>query len=175
MSTFPSVTIAVFEKQAAASLALSRLQKAGITAMLDEEVDDSAPLQAGRVADLIQLKVHERNVEEATAVLADDAFEKANEVLPGDLPEEPLNSREELAQRAWNGALISLAALPIQLFVFWLVLKVYFSKEPLRASLRKRAWIAAAISLPVVLIAIPIFSLLLTELLRGVLSYFWRY
>ncbi len=175
MNTFPSVTIAVFEKQADADLAQSRLQKADINSMIEEYDHDAAYYRFDPVAVGIHLKVHPEDVEQAEAALANDTVDEPHKALEEDIPTaEPLNPREEMAQQAWNGAWMSLLFPPLYLFVFWLILKVHFANEPLRPQLRKRAWIAALIAMPVVALTLFVIQEVFFALLRNVTSNFGR-
>lgn len=77
-----------------------------------------------------------------------------------DEPERALTSREENADRAYRGAIIGLLLFPLQLYVFWLLLKVFIaSDEQLRPSKRRAAILAAVINIPCVI----------------ALAFFWRY
>ena len=69
-----------------------------------------------------------------------------------DQSESPRSVREENASRAWRGAVLGLLCWPLQLYVFWLLLQVYVSEEPLRPPARRQAWAAAAINLPLMLV-----------------------
>jgi len=68
-----------------------------------------------------------------------------------DEPERVLTNREQNAGRAFRGAVFGLLLLPLQLYVFWLLLQVCVSDEPLAADKRRQAIVAAAISLPLML------------------------
>jgi hypothetical protein len=60
-----------------------------------------------------------------------------------------LTKREQDADRALRGAVIGLLFLPLQLYVFWLLLRVFVSDEELGAGKRRKAVVAALINLPI--------------------------
>ncbi|HZU35229.1 MAG TPA: hypothetical protein VFA18_04955 [Gemmataceae bacterium] len=64
--------------------------------------------------------------------------------------EPPPNVREQTARRAVRGAVLGLLLWPLQLYVFWLLLRVFLSDEPLTPETRRLATIAACINLPVI-------------------------
>ena len=118
----------------------------------------------------IKLQVGDRDAEEALAILAESeapdlpAPGQADEALPPtsggeqpseigtvevDEPELALTSREQNADRALRGAVLGLLLPPLQLYVFWLLLKVFVSDdERLRSDKLRRAGTAAIINLP---------------------------
>lgn len=66
-------------------------------------------------------------------------------------PEPQTTDRERNAERAFRGAILGLLFFPLQVYVFWLLLRVYLSDEDLRGRSRSRAWVAAVINAPYVL------------------------
>jgi hypothetical protein len=62
--------------------------------------------------------------------------------------DEPLSLREQNADRAFRGAVIGVLFIPLQIYAFWLLMKVLVSHEALSSQSRTRAIIAAAINLP---------------------------
>jgi hypothetical protein len=76
----------------------------------------------------------------------DDAFFSEDE---DDEEEEETSEIDQVAERAWRGALIGILFLPIQLYVFGLLLHVIFSREKPSPALRWKVVAAAAINLPI--------------------------
>ena len=79
-----------------------------------------------------------------------------------DEPEPPLTSREQNADRAFLGAVFGLLFWPLELYVFWLLLKVYTSDEELHPLKRRKALFAALINLPLMVMFCLILGRLLT-------------
>ena len=77
---------------------------------------------------------------------AGDGHEDENEE---DEPEPSLTDREKDAERACRGAFVGLLFIPLQVYVFYLLLKVFVSQERLGGRANRRALLAAAINLPV--------------------------
>ena len=69
-----------------------------------------------------------------------------------DVSERELNQREKDAEKALRVAMLGLLLLPLQLYVFWLLGRVYLSEEPLASDKRWAAFIAGAINFPFVLL-----------------------
>ena len=68
-----------------------------------------------------------------------------------DEPDPILNGREKDAERACRGAVVGLLFLPLQLYVFYLLLKIFISQEPPGDRQRTKAFIAAVINLPLMI------------------------
>jgi len=66
--------------------------------------------------------------------------------------EEPLTTRESMSDRALRGALIGLIFIPIQAYVFVLLIRIFLSSERLEAHHRQRAIWAAVINMPYMVI-----------------------
>ena len=58
------------------------------------------------------------------------------------------SDRERLAEASWKGSLISILFLPLQLYVFWMLLRIMSSEAMLRPRFEKLAWWAAAVNIP---------------------------
>lgn len=67
-------------------------------------------------------------------------------------PQEELTRREQTADRAFRGAVLGLLMLPLQIYVFWLLLKVVASQARLSPQYRIRAWLAAGINIPLLVL-----------------------
>ncbi len=65
---------------------------------------------------------------------------------------DPLTRREDMAERAFRGAVIGILFVPWQLCVAWLLLKIYFSDERLEPAHCRKAFVAATINFLYVLI-----------------------
>jgi len=57
------------------------------------------------------------------------------------------NDRERLVEAAWKGALISILFLPLQFYVFWMLLKIMSSETVLRPRFVKLAWWTAGVNI----------------------------
>jgi hypothetical protein len=74
--------------------------------------------------------------------------QSAEDELEDDLEEEPpLTARERNCLRAFRGALLGILFPPIELYVLYLVYKVFVSDEKLGPRYRNMAWAAAVIML----------------------------
>jgi putative signal transducing protein len=162
-------TVATFRSPVEANLARNRLEAAGIEAFLADEETVGMVWHLTNALGGIKLQVGDRDVGEALAILAEsEALElpaagQADEALPPtsgekqpwelgrvevDEPEVALTSREQNADRALRGTVLGLLLLPLQLYAFWLLLKVFVSDERLSPDKRRRAVVAAIINLP---------------------------
>jgi hypothetical protein len=163
-------TIAMFWSPVEANLAKGRLEAAGITAFLQGEEAVAMNWLLSNALGGIKLQVAAQDLERAQACLAevrstasetpDEAAVQA-ETEPGSTGREPGPAapadeeaepaptvREQNADRAWRGAVFGLVFLPLQLYVFYLLVKVYVSEDVLRDEHRRRAWLACGINLP---------------------------
>jgi hypothetical protein len=158
------VTVARFAEPVKANLAKNCLEAEGIPAFLADEITVGMAWQLSNALGDIKLQVAEQDAERARMALAElpgaDAGEP-EEAVEGAEPqaaeaddeaEEPRSVREETADRAVLAALIGLLVIPLQLYVFWLLLKVFVSDEPLGPKHRRNAILAAVINLPIVAI-----------------------
>ncbi len=162
-------TIARFLEPIEADLARGRLQADGIRVFIEGSGFASMnwPLSMGNRG--VKLQVPTEDAERATAILNelsqandedagedewsetdDDEADAYGKQEPDDEPE--LTVREQIADRAFRGAVLGVLFLPIQFYVFWLLLRVFVSDEPLSSRLRGRALIAAAINLPLIVL-----------------------
>jgi hypothetical protein len=74
------------------------------------------------------------------------------------------NDRKNNADRADRGAVVGLLFLPLQLYVFYLLLKIFTSREPLGDRGRRRALIAAVINLPLMIALCFLFRAMLSSI-----------
>jgi Putative prokaryotic signal transducing protein len=179
------VTVASFADPIEANLAKNNLEAAGVRAFLaNEEIVDMV-WHFGNAIGWIKLQVGNDDAAVARALLGQnknaatvrldepalDSLEAAEsphipnvdeEEADEDEPEPVLTGREKDAERACRGAVVGLLFLPLQLYVFYLLLKIFVSREPLADRERRKALVAAAINLP--------FMIALCFLLRAVLS-----
>ena len=152
-------TVATFRSPVEANLARNRLEAAGIEAFLADEETVGMVWHLTNALGGIKLQVGDRDVEEALAILAEsEALElpaagQADEALPPtsgekqpwelgrvevDEPEVALTSREQNADLLPTGTVLGLLLLPLQLYAFWLLLKVFVSDERLSPDKRRR-------------------------------------
>lgn len=68
--------------------------------------------------------------------------------------ESDLNTREELASRAFRAAVVGLIVFPLQIYVAWLLVNVLFETQPMRSKYIKQAWIATILCAPFVALLI---------------------
>lgn len=163
------VTVATFLSPVEANLAKNELEAAGITAYLMDEETANTAWQLTSAIGGVKLQVAEHAARQAATVLAHqpdsdftdddspaaDAGPMSEMIATADIPrtlaDEPervLTAREQLADRAFRGAIFGMVFIPLQLIVFWVLLKVFISNEPLAADKRRKALIALAINLP---------------------------
>jgi hypothetical protein len=69
-----------------------------------------------------------------------------------DEEEEEPSEIDQVAERAWRGALLGILFLPIQLYVFGLLLHLIFAREKPSPPLRWKVLAAAAINLPILVL-----------------------
>jgi hypothetical protein len=171
-------TIATFSDLLQADLARNDLQAAGIEFFLVGEAFASVAWHLTTAVHGIRLQVPTADAEQARAILSAPARHGMDEDASGDTTssgadaevdhehgpdetghekreerdstEEPedLTRREQTADRAFRGAVFGLICPPLQLYIFWLLLKVLVSEERLSHPSRNRALWAAAINLP---------------------------
>jgi hypothetical protein len=169
------VSVGSFMTDVEANFIRSQLEEAGVPAYVEGEAAAGLGPIAGSVTGA-RVLVARRDVRRALALLTDVPDEDeppppaapASEAItdrpapataitaepPDDEGEDegpPRNAREEAADRALAAAIVGLVVCPVQLYVTWLLLKVFFSDEPLRDRLRWRPWVALAINLPALL------------------------
>jgi tetratricopeptide (TPR) repeat protein len=153
-----TVTVATFAEPVQAHLAKNRLESAGIKSFLANQETVGMSWHLGIAFGGIQLQVLETDADDARAILAEnvsDDPEPSDEAGEDSPPEDAEStaeteptSREKNANRAAKAAILGLLLTPVQLYAFWLLLKVSFSKEHLGAVQRRRAMVAAVINLP---------------------------
>jgi hypothetical protein len=159
------VTIATYGDAMEAAMARNYLESMGIPAFLMGDNMVAMAWHLGNAVGHVKLQVAESDRAEATAALcrhrdAPDSPEVLTADLAGgtgDVPadeeegeQEPSTTvREQNADRAFRGAIIGLLFLPLEFYVFWLLLKVLVSNERLSGQKRRRAVIAAVINVPV--------------------------
>lgn len=167
------VTIARFYDVVQAELARNDLGEAGIRAFLLDQGIVSTVWYLTTAVGGIRLQVAAKDAERALTILS----QREQETIPareegsvavevpdgeeeGDFPDaddeddaqpQP-TKREEDAERAFRGAVLGLLLLPLQLYVFWILLGVLTSEERLAPRYRLRALLAAAISIPLFLL-----------------------
>jgi hypothetical protein len=161
------VTIARFIDPVEASLAKNCLEDAGFQAFLADFETVSIDWQIASAIGAIKLQVFDTDVEAARSVLRDqlegangDESEPIDEAIDpdsvagvpddddsDDLEPEP-NAREKAAERALKGAVLGLLFWPLQAYVSYLLMTVYFSSQTLAGRSRRHALIAAVINLP---------------------------
>ena len=158
------VTISNYSSSVEAHLARNRLLDEGVEAFVIDDVttDIAGPYGNG----IAKLQVPASHAELAQAILADVSHgsvdsdwvaassELIDEELIDEASEPECSGRELNAERACRGAVFPhlLGLLPVQIYVFWLLMKVFNSKELLRPRYQIQAWLAAAINLPALLL-----------------------
>jgi hypothetical protein len=162
-------TVATYFEPIQADLARSRLGGEGIPAFIQGGEFASMAWHLTIANQGVKVQVPTEDAERALAILSETSpaggQEDGDELWPQiaeneagfsddrEVEAEPLQTvREQNADRAFRGAVIGLFFLPLQLYVFWLLLKVFVSEESLSRRCRNRAFIAAAINLPLMLL-----------------------
>jgi hypothetical protein len=164
-------TIASFGDPIAANLAKARLGDAGIDAFLANEASVGMAWHLTNAIGGIRLQVADEAADEASAILADkpeaiqstdqlegeqpgsdDVIEPDSEIIADDAEEVPINLREQTADRALRGAMFAIFLFPLELYVFYLLIRVFNSELPLGPRHRRNAIIAAVINLPCVVL-----------------------
>jgi hypothetical protein len=157
----PVQTIATFSDGIPAHLAQGRLDEEGIFSYLADEQTVGLAWHLTNAIGGIKLQVADEDAEKARVILAEHGAEPSAEetkdpTTPNDATgsEDDLSfsAREQTADRALRGAIFSIFVFPLQLYVFWLLLKVFVSEEQLRPRHRRHAMIAAVINLPIVVL-----------------------
>lgn len=178
------VIIARFQGVVAASLAQNKLEEAGIPSFLADAETITTDWLLSNAMGGVKLQVSVHDAERAREVLAQEMDEASLEALTeeavesgdddtelhggdADVPYAALSEREELAQRSWRGAMLSLAFPPMYLLIAWMLLRVYQSKEPLGQPYRRQAWYAACLTVPIVAILLILLYFMLQEVLRN--------
>jgi hypothetical protein len=151
------MTVATLSSPAEASIARSCLEAEGIPAFLAAEV---AAVGLGwspaNAPGGVKLQVPTRQYEQAIAVLADSqqsdiqALDQAaleSGVDDSEQLEPSPSSREQNVDRALRIAIVGLLLFPpLEVYVLWLLVKVFLSDERLSARRRRRGFVALAIS-----------------------------
>jgi len=165
------VTVAVFQTPVEATLARNLLDDAGIRSFLqDAEAAGMAWHMAGAYGG-VKLQVAEADVDRAVSILEgvggpessvteegaaenpppEPEFLTETETGGVDALERVLTQREKLADKAFRGAVFGMIFCPLQIWVFWLLLKVFLSNESLSDVKRWKAIFAAVFNLPYVI------------------------
>jgi hypothetical protein len=166
------VTVATFWSPIEANLARNRLEAAGLRAFLAGEESVGMAWYLTNAFGGIKLQVRDEEAQEAHSILAEgnasspaasrhtaEALSPLSELeQPGEPSETDVaesvpvpTSREQNADRAFRGAVFGLLLLPLQLYVFWLLVKVFVAEERLDPKQCRNAVVAAIINLPVML------------------------
>jgi Putative prokaryotic signal transducing protein len=168
------VTVATFADPIEANLAKNRLEAAGVRASLANEQTVDMDLLLGNALRWIRLEVGDKDADAARAVLnqheeteapsaagteevsfaigeAQPIFEPdqedhEEEEGADDFDRAP-SIRERDAERAFRGAVLGVLFFPIQLYAFYLLVKIFISEESLGDRERRKAIIAAVLCL----------------------------
>jgi hypothetical protein len=163
-------TVATYFEPIQADLARSRLGDEGIPAFIQGGEFASMAWHLTLANQGVKVQVPTEHAERALAILSDTSpagasQEHGDEGWPQtddseagfsddrEAEAEPLQTvREQNADRAFRGAVIGVLFMPLQVYVFWLLVKVFVSEESLSRRSRNRAFVAAAISLPMTIL-----------------------
>jgi Putative prokaryotic signal transducing protein len=171
------VTLATFGDTVEANLAKNYLEAAGIRAFLADEETVNMDWLLGNAVGRIKLQVGDGDEEaartllsehghiEAPAPLGPDEIRYEDSSPAGLAPDrddseedhedddyEPApTARDQNATRAFRGAIFGVLFFPLQFYVFYLLLRVFISDEPLGDRERRKAIVAAIINLPFVI------------------------
>ena len=138
------VTVARFEWQTEANLARGRLASTGIAALIPEEVMGGLCWHYTKALGGFRLQVSSEDAEDALTILEEHGQQADEPVLSG---------IEDRADRVLRAAVFGTVILPLQLYAFWLLLSIFFSKERLQYPARWKVIQAAVLNLPFVLIS----------------------
>jgi hypothetical protein len=162
-------TVATYFEPIQADLARARLEGEGIRAFIEGATFASMDWHLSLANRGVKVQVPTEDAERASALLrnpsraahVEHGGDESTDFDNGDAEEDDdqetedeweLTVRDESAERAFRGAVFGLLFFPIQFYVFWLLLKVFVSDEPLSPRSRRRALVAAAINLPLIVI-----------------------
>jgi len=166
------VTLATFGDTVEANLAKNRLEAAGIQTFLADEETVNMDWLLGNAIGRIKLQVGDQDAEAARTLLSQHGDLETSAALgPEEIrfdssqaeptPEwedqeadefEPApTTRDKYAERAFRGAIFGILFFPLQFYVFYLLLRVFLSEEPLGDRERRKAIIAGIINLPFVI------------------------
>jgi hypothetical protein len=145
------VTVATFFQPIQAELAKSELAAEGIPAFIQGGEFASMAWHLTVANRGVKVQVPKERAERALEILsqkpsADAITTEADDDGEGEALHE-LTAREQDADRAFRGAVIGLLFIPLQLYVFWLLIKVFVSDQPLAKRWRNKAVLAAVINL----------------------------
>jgi hypothetical protein len=161
------VTVATFDSPVEAQLALAVLEQAGIRGIL---ADDQLIAMDWALSNAVGgIKVQVLGVDAPAAVRAlAEPREVSQEQAPSSEAiaatrsteeDDPPGAREAMAERAAKGAMLGLLLWPVQFYVAWLLVQVFYSNQSLRPEYRRRAILAAIICIP--LVAVMLVALLI--------------
>lgn len=85
---------------------------------------------------------------DSTSVSGDNSAENSLQIELLDQQDAACNDRERMAEAAWKATLVSLLFLPLQLYVFWMLLQIMSSDSVLRPRFLNLAWRAACVNIP---------------------------
>lgn len=148
------VTVARFDNDMDATLARQCLTGAGIAAFLADQSTVATAWHLTGALGGVKLQVAARDLEEATAVLAqaqageleveedweDDGDEEDDE------PADARSKREQTVDRSLKSMVLSLLFLPLALYTGWLLLDVATTEGALGPKHRKRAVLATIVT-----------------------------
>ena len=164
------VTVATFTSLAESNIARNLLDEEGIPAFLADETTVAMAWHLTTAVGGVKLQVPNSQKEEAISALkaaqetdVGSNWQITDEGLPDpDLVGTGSNEAEEIepapserdlnAGRAFRGAVIGLLFLPLQLYVFCLLISVFVSNEPMDPKSKRQAWFGAMINLPLIAI-----------------------
>ena len=178
------VVVGIYQLAPEANMARNRLEAEGIRAVISDE--HSATMywalttamggikvsvmsdEADRALKILGVEDRHADQEELERLAGESETEDGEESAPAeDEPEvataddSPLNPREARIERALKGAIIGLALLPLQIWVFGMVVRAFLADDPLRPKSRTHLAIAAAINVPMTLVMILILRMML--------------
>jgi hypothetical protein len=162
------VTVATFADPVQANLAKNRLEASGVRAFLANEEAVDMDWLLGNALGWIRLEVGDEDADDARAVLDHhDGVDASAAVAPEEVPsaideaeplpdpdqeeedgedfERTLTGRDQDAERAFRGAILGILFLPVQFYVFYLLVKVFISEEPIGDRERRRAIVAGVL------------------------------
>jgi hypothetical protein len=147
-AAYELVTIANYWDGNEAQLARMHLESFDVRSFIAGEAMSSMFWQYNNAIGGVRLQVAQHDAERARKILSaaieiEDEHERA--AFSDDPEEDSLNAREQNADRALRGALVGMLLPPLELYVVWLLIKVFVSQQPLRDRQRRHAIVATVV------------------------------
>lgn len=171
------VVVGVFQLAPEANMARNRLEAEGIRAVISDEHASTMYWalttamggikvsvmsdQADRALKILGVEDRHADLEELERLAGESETEDGEEPAPADdepesptADDSPLNPREVLIERCLKAAIIGLVVMPLQIWVFGMVIRAFLAGDPLRPKSQFHLAVAASINVPMTLVTI---------------------